>query len=141
MTGQAIFLPFIGMLVLTFAVWVLMYARRIPYMKRERIHPQRVATPHKVMAELPDEIQNPAYNLANLLQLPVIFYALCLYLYAVDAVDSVYVIAAWLFFVLRILHSIVQCTVNKVMLRFYVYSSSSVVLWFMLGRAAFAALR
>jgi hypothetical protein len=134
MSRDAIFVPFVGMLVLTFVVWVLLYMRRIAYMKRERIHPQRVTTPEKYKALVPEEINYPANNLANLFELPVVFYALCLYLYVADKVDPVYVAAAWLFFVFRMAHSFVHCTFNRVYLRFYLYATAGVALWFMLGR-------
>jgi hypothetical protein len=45
------------------------------------------------------------------------------------------VIAAWLFVALRILHSYVHCTSNRVMLRFQLYVAASLALWFMLARA------
>ena len=44
MSDTSIFLPVLAMAVLTFAVWWRMYFMRIGQMKRERIHPQRVAT-------------------------------------------------------------------------------------------------
>lgn len=136
MQGKEIFLPFFGMLLLTFAVWVLMYVRRIRFLMANRIHAQRLATPGKVEQIIPDEIQYPAYNLRNLFELPVVFYALCLYLYVTGNVDAVFVSAAWVFFGFRVVHSAVQCTVNIVMLRFLVYMASALALWFMLLRAA-----
>ena len=123
------------MLLLTFAVWMLMYKRRVGYMKRERIHPQKVTTPEKFKQLVPEEVNYPANNLANLFELPVIFYVLCLYLYVVGQVDVIYVIAAWLFFGFRVAHSFVHCTFNRVYLRFYLYAASSIALWFMVGRA------
>jgi hypothetical protein len=134
MNGAEIFQPFIGMLVLTFVVWVYMYVLRISYSKRERIHPQRMTTPERGKALMPEEVCYPAYNLTNLFELPVIFYALCLTLYVTGNVDQVYVVAAWAFFVLRVLHSIVHCTVNRVYLRFFLYMGGALALWFMLGR-------
>lgn len=135
MNSDAIFQPFLGMLLLTFVVWLLLYKRRIGYMKRERIHPQKVTTPEKFRERAPEEINYPANNLANLFELPVVFYALCLYLYVSGQVDIVYVVAAWVFFVFRVAHSFVHCTFNRVYLRFYLYAAASVALWFMLGRA------
>ena len=134
MNSEAIFQPFLGMLLLTFAVWLLLYKRRIGYMKRERIHPQGFTTPDKGKAKLPDEVNYPAYNLANLFELPVVFYALCLYLYVTGQVDVIYVVAASLFFGFRVAHSFVHCTFNRVYLRFYLYAAAAVALWFMLGR-------
>jgi len=134
MQGSEIFVPFVGMLTLTFVVWVVLYVRRIAYMKKHRINPQESTTPEKGKALLPEYVNYPAYNLANLFELPVIFYAICLYLYVTGSVDQGYVIAAWVFFLLRVLHSIVHCTINRVMLRFQIYALSSLALWFMLGR-------
>jgi len=51
-----------------------------------------------------------------------------------------YVVAAWLFVIFRAAHSAVHCTVNIVMLRFYLYLASTLCVWFMAGRAAKAWL-
>ncbi len=136
MTGSEIFAPFTAMLVLTFAVWVYMYATRIRYMVSHRIDAQRMTTPDRAMELLPDSINYAAYNLRNLAELPVAFYALCLMLYVTGQVDAVYVAAAWAFFVFRALHSVVHCTFNRVIVRFGFYMLSALALWFMLLRAA-----
>jgi hypothetical protein len=80
-------------------------------------------------------VSNPSDNLRNLFELPVIFYALALYLYVAGRVDSPYLSMAWIFVVLRILHSLVHCTFNKVLLRFGIYVVSALVLWAMVLRA------
>jgi len=125
----------LGMMALTAVVWFVMYAKRIPAMKKARLPAQTYTIPDKIADHLPEAVNYPAYNLKNLFELPVLFYALCLYLYVAGYVDQAYLLAAWLFFVLRVIHSIVHCTKNIVMLRFYLYSASALVLWFMLGRA------
>ena len=139
MQDTEIFAPFFAMILLTLAVWTVMYIRRIGYLKANRVHAQRVATPEKVVQVIPEEIQYPANNLRNLLELPIIFYALCLYLFVTKNVDALYVIAAWSYVGLRAMHSVVQCTTNIVMRRFAVYMASSLVLWFMVFRAALGA--
>ncbi len=135
MSGNSIFHPMLGMMALTAVVWVAMYAKRIPAMKKARLPAQTYTIPDTISDHLPEAVNYPAYNLKNLFELPVLFYALCLYLYVTGLVDQIYLAAAWLFFVLRVLHSIVHCTKNIVMLRFYLYSAAALVLWFMLGRA------
>ena len=132
---ESIFLPMLGMMALTAIVWFVMYARRIPAMRKARLPAQTYTVPETISQHLPEAVNYPANNLKNLFELPVLFYALCLYLYATGHVDQIYVLAAWLFFILRVLHSIVHCTRNIVMLRFYLYSTAALVLWFMLGRA------
>ena len=130
-----ILLPFIGMMLLTFVVWVVMYRRRIGYLKTQRIHPQKLQTPEQLKALVPAEIEFPANNLRNLFELPVLFYALCLYVHATGTADWAYIGAAWLFLLLRCAHSFVHCTTNTVMTRFRLYALSSLALWFMLGHA------
>ncbi len=126
----------LGMMILTAIVWFFMYAKRIPAMKRARVPAQTYTTPEKAIELLPDSVNYPAYNLKNLFELPVLFYALCLVLYVTATVDLTYVVSAWVFFVFRVLHSFVHCTSNVVMLRFYLYCISALALWFMLVRAA-----
>jgi hypothetical protein len=84
-------------------------------------------------------VSNPSDNLKNLFELPTVFYALVLYLYATQQVDGTYLIAAWGFVVFRVLHSIVHCTFNHIPLRFALYVISSAALWLMVTRAAIAA--
>lgn len=128
--------PMIGMMLLTAIVWFYMYAKRIPAMKSARVPVQTYTIPEKVAELLPASVNYAAYNLKNLFELPVLFYGLCLMLYVTETVDTFYVVAAWAFLVFRVLHSIVHCTINIVMLRFYLYAAGALVLWFMLARAA-----
>jgi hypothetical protein len=140
MNGQAIFLPMLATMTLTAIVWFYMYARRIPAMRRAGVSVQTYTTPDTVTEHLPDEVNYSANNLKNLFEVPILYYGLCLYLFISGNVDTAYVIAAWLFFLLRLFHSIVHCTKNIVMLRFYLYSGAALALWFMLGRALIAEL-
>ena len=82
----------------------------------------------------PHDVSNPTDNFKNLFEIPVLFYLLTTYLYVVQQVDVTNLIAAWGFVFFRVLHSIVHCTVNIVMLRFYLYLSASLILWFIFIR-------
>jgi hypothetical protein len=62
-----------------------------------------------------------------------------LYLFVTAKVDETYLIAAWVFAGFRVLHSAVHCTVNIVMLRFWLYCIAALALWFMVVRAAWGA--
>lgn len=134
MPAEAIFQPFAGMLLLTLLVWLLLYKRRIGYMRANRIHPQKVSTPDTRELLLQGAVSFPAHNFRNLLELPVMFYAACLYVYVTGSVDAAYVYAAWWFFLFRIVHSVIHCTNNRVYWRFYAYAVSSLGLWFMVAR-------
>ena len=136
---HAIFLPALAMVVLTIAVWLRMYATRIGEMKRERIHPQAVATSAQMAARLSDT--RAADNFRNLFELPVLFY-LALVVAAMTAQTGVAVLSlAWSFVALRVLHSWIHCTYNKVMHRFKAYLAGGVVLWALWAVLAVGLLR
>jgi hypothetical protein len=135
----AIFGPFFATMLLTLVVWVYMYARRIPFLTNSGIEPNSI-TALELARMSPPEVANPSDNLKNLFEIPTLFYAVALYLFATNQVDFVYVVAGWVFAVFRILHSAVHCTVNIVMLRFYLYLISTLAVWFIVIRAALAWL-
>lgn len=137
MNDQAIFVPMLLNMALTAVVWFTMYVRRISAMRTAKLSVQTYTTPAKIDEYLPEAVNYPANNLKNLFELPVLFYGLCLYLFVSGNVDTGYVSAAWVFFATRVLHSLVHCTLNIVMLRFYCYVAGAFALWFMLARALF----
>jgi len=139
MKPDLIFQPMLVMMGLTLIVWVYMYARRIPFITQSGLRPDQV-TPAELARLSPPSVSNPSDNLKNLFELPTVFYAIALYLHAVGQVDGVYVVLAWVFVGFRILHSAVHCTVNIVLLRFWLYAISAVALWVMVVRAAWRAV-
>ncbi len=136
MTQDAIFGPFFAILFLTLLVWVYMYIRRINFITIRKIRPQDLTVPGALAQILPPSVSNPSDNLKNLFEIPVLFYALVLYLFITKQVDSVYVNAAWVFVVFRALHSAVHCTFNLIVLRFYLYLFATIAVWFIAVRAA-----
>jgi len=131
---SAIFGPVFAMIGLTFLVWTYMYARRIPFI--QSLDPQIQLTPARLAELSPPAVATPSDNLKNLFEIPVIFYALALYLFAMGRVDGTYVGAAWIFAVFRALHSAVHCTVNIILVRFALYCVSALAVWFIAARAA-----
>jgi hypothetical protein len=138
MTQAAIFSPFFATMFLTLLVWVYMYMRRISFINSQKLRPNELAAPGVLAQISPPSVSNPSDNLKNLFEIPVLFYALVLYLFATQQVDTVYVTAGWVFVVFRVLHSVVHCTFNLIMLRFYLYLIATLAVWFIALRAAFA---
>jgi hypothetical protein len=134
MTQTAIFGPFLAMLGLTLAVWLFTFARRIPFIRS--LGEVDLSVPGELARLSPASVSNPSDNLKNLFELPVVFYAISLYLFATGQADATYLAAGWVFFVFRVLHSAIHCSFNHIMLRFGVYFIASVALWFMVLRAA-----
>jgi len=138
MEQKAIFGPFFATMLLTFVVWVYMYVRRIRFITSSNLSPGDLSKPGELARLSPAAISNPSDNLKNLFEIPVLFYALALYLFVTRQVDATYVTGAWVFVAFRVLHSAVHCTINIVMLRFYLYLISTLAVWFMLARAMHA---
>jgi hypothetical protein len=139
MKQTAIFAPFFLMMLLTLIVWFYMYAKRIPFIQNGKIDINRL-TPAELARMSPPSVSNPSDNLKNLFEIPTLFYGVTLYLFVTHNVDAVYLAAAWVFAAFRMLHSAVHCTINIVILRFWLYAISTLVLWFMIIRAALGVL-
>ena len=135
MDQSAIFAPVFVMICLTMVVWVYMYIRRITFFRTHQIDPEKI-TPADFAQLSPPAVYNPSDNLKNLFEIPVLFYVLAFYLFVTDQVDMSYLIASYIFVSFRVLHSIIHCSINIVMLRFFVYVTSTVSLWFIAIRAA-----
>ena len=139
MSGKEIFYPMLAMVALTLAVWLRLYIVRIPEMRRLRIHPQSVATSAQKSARLVDT--RAADNFVNLLEVPVLFYLALVVAHQTAQVTPLVLGLAWAFVAGRVLHSLIQCTYNKVMHRFAVYSISTTVAWALWAVLAAGLLR
>lgn len=139
MNQQAIFAPIFVMFLLTLTVWIYMYARRIPFIIKNNFPPEKMR-PLEFARLSPPTVSNPSDNLKNLFELPLLFYALGNYLFMTSQVDRFYVLLSWIFVSFRILHSLVHCTINRVLLRFYLYLTAAVALWLMILRAGWQYL-
>lgn len=76
----------------------------------------------------PDEAQWPSHNYNHLMEQPTIFYAIVLTLVLMDMGHGINVWLAWGYVALRIVHSIVQSTVNIVAIRFTIFFLASLCL-------------
>jgi hypothetical protein len=139
MDQTEIFRPFCATMLLTLVVWVYMYGRRLPFIFSSGLDPKQM-TPLELARLSPPQVSNPSDNLKNLFELPTVFYVVVLYIYVTNQVDTAYLWAAWGFFLFRALHSAVHCTFNFIPLRFALYVISAGALWFIVLRAARAAM-
>ena len=138
MKQSVIFAPFFTMMLLTLVVWFYMYSKRIPFLQTSRTNLNKL-TPAELARISPPAVANPSDNLKNLFELPTLFYGVVLYLFVTNSVDTVFLAAAWIFVAFRILHSAVHCTINIVLVRFWLYCFGALTLWFMIIRAAWSA--
>lgn len=136
---QQLITPILLLIIWSLIIWVIMYARRIPAMHAAKINPQDAAHPG-ALDSLPPKVRAGADNYNHLMEQPTIFYALALLVMHMDVQCSVILICAWAYVILRILHSLVQITSNRVILRFGLFALSSLVLMVMAGMTVWHSL-
>jgi len=124
---HAMLTPVLALIAWTLIIWTWMYALRIPAMQAAQINPQDAAHPGS-LSVLPAAVRQVADNYNHLHEQPTVFYALAFYCVLAGTGDETNVALAWIYVALRVLHSLIQCTVNKVMLRFSVFVLCSLVL-------------
>ena len=87
---------------------------------------------------IPDQINWKAHNYAHLMEQPTIFYAIVLALAVMGFDHPINVMLAWGYVVLRIVHSIVQATINVVAIRLSLFALSTLCLAALTFHAAMA---
>ncbi|MEW6997444.1 MAPEG family protein [Colwelliaceae bacterium BS250] len=132
--------PVILLMLLTMCVWLYMYYLRIGFSLKNKINAQNLSSPEKCNSLLPDVVNQPSNNFKNLFEAPVIFYVVCVLLVVTNNSDMVFVYLAWAYVALRIIHSLIHCTFNNVMARFFTYFISSIVMWVMVCKFAYISL-
>jgi len=129
MTSTTFLTPVLGLIIWTLLIWVLMYARRIPAMQAMKMNPEKAKSPDgKWKEELPLSVQASAHNYNHLLEQPTIFYALMFYITLTSQMSSSLFYAAWIYVALRVLHSFVQVSSGKVIVRFSLFTLSTLTL-------------
>jgi hypothetical protein len=132
--------PVVALVAWTLIMFIWMYITRLSAMKRAGISLKgRVGTRGGALeGVIPDQANWKAHNYNHLMEQPTIFYAivLALALMHFDAPINVYL--AWGYVVLRIVHSLIQATVNVVTWRFLVFILATLCL---IGLTTHAALR
>ena len=122
----------LGLLTIVMTIW--MFATRIPAMSRLGIDPQKAQDTIRLLDMLPPEVNRISNNYNHLFEQPTLFYAIAVGIAAAGHVDALHVQCAWAYTVARILHSLVQATVNIVLVRFGLFLLSWVALAVMIVR-------
>ena len=114
----------------TMVMWVWMYVTRIPAMTAAKVDADELVRQGGPSLDqlLPAKTQWKAHNYNHLHEAPTVFYAVALALALIGQGDGLNATLAWAYVGLRIVHSLVQATINKVMVRFLIFALSSLVL-------------
>lgn len=140
MIGMDILQPVVALLAWTMVMWVWMYATRIPAMTKAGIDGTKMvgSTGSSLRAQLPDTVSWKADNYNHLHEAPTLFYAVAIVLAIIGQGDGFNTQLAWAYVGLRVAHSIVQATINRVLLRFALFALSSLVLMALILHAGIA---
>ncbi|MEM7666733.1 MAG: MAPEG family protein [Pseudomonadota bacterium] len=138
MIGMQILQPAVALMIWTMIIWAWMYATRIPAMQKAQIDAVRLigTTGASLREKLPEKVSWKADNYNHLHEAPTLFYAVAVVLAILGAGDGMSAFLAWIYTGLRVVHSLVQVTANKVMVRFVLFLLSSVVLIVLIVKAA-----
>lgn len=140
MENSPILQPVVALILWTMVMWFWMYVTRIPAMNKAKIDiPNMSGGKGTDLDELlPPEVQWKAHNYNHLLTEPTLFYAVCVVLALVGKGDGMNLTIAWVYVGLRVLHSLIQATVNRIMYRFTVFLLSSLCIIALAIHAAMA---
>ena len=125
--------PVMALVAWSLVIWLWMYVQRIPAMQKAGIKPQDARFPGS-LDKLPDMARQAADNYNHLMEQPTIFYAAALAIQAAGHADDIGVKLAWAYVAVRVLHSLLQVTLNLVAVRFLLFVISTGVLATMVVR-------
>ncbi|MGN6356333.1 MAG: MAPEG family protein [Novosphingobium sp.] len=137
MIGAGTLPPVVALAAWTMVMWAWMYATRIPALNATKLDLDELARDPATSLDdvLPVGVQWKAHNYNHLHEAPTVFYAVAIVLAVIGQGDGFNAQLAWAYVALRVIHSLVQATVNKVMWRFVLFLLSSMVLIGLVVRA------
>ena len=127
MDQLALLTPVLVLIIWTFIIFLIMAFGRVSFMN----NPQDAADSKDYKNQLPAWVNRTADNYNHLFEQPVAFYAVTLTIALVNSFDSLIVQLAWAYVLIRIIHSLVQLTINIVLVRFFLFASGWLIIAFM----------
>ena len=128
--------PMLGLVVVTFVVWLLTLVVRNAAVIRGLV-PVEYFKDNQPAPSV-ERLERPARTFNNLMQVPTLFYVVCLLMMVGKHADEAQVVLAWTFVLLRAAHAAVYILVNSIPYRFAVWVSSFVtlmVIWYRFAAA------
>jgi hypothetical protein len=132
--------PMVLLIAWTLVMLLWMLATRLPAMKAAGVDMGVLVGTKASDADraLPAQAQWKAHNYNHLMEQPTLFYAVCAVLALSGTGNGINASIAWAYVGLRIAHSLVQATSNRVRWRFILFMMSSMMLAALTLHAAIA---
>lgn len=134
MRTESIFMPMMALVAWTFIIMLYMAYKRWGAGFAGRL--KRGEFKVGESADVPVDVRLAGRNFMNLFEVPVLFYVLCLAAAVIHGVSGSLVAMAWIYVALRVVHSLIHVTYNKIMHRFSIYALSNFLLlamWVMIA--------
>jgi hypothetical protein len=133
--NTAILYPVFALVAWTFLILIYLAKARIT----SRIHPKEFR--YGESSVVPAHVSIPNRNYMNLLELPILFYVVCVMLFSAGVTSNAILGLAWAYVALRVMHSLIHLTYNNVLHRLAVFAASNFVLASMWVNAGAILLR
>ncbi len=128
MTIQAVLLRLFVQVLLRVVLLFWTGSGRVGSIRRGEVHPRDVALREPNWGKDETQVANAFHNQ---LELPVLFYVLTILAWITKQADLLFVVLAWVFVLLRVLHVFVHVTSNRMGPRFAAFAASAIVLLIM----------
>lgn len=131
MTTPAILHPAILYPVFALALWTSLVLLLIPITRFRSGRRREIVVNDFKYGEsptVPPHVSIPNRNYMNLLEMPMLFYVVCLLIYVTGGASTAMATTAWAYVALRVLHSAIHLTYNRVVHRLGVFAVSNAVL-------------
>jgi len=125
MSNQAVLLPLLVQVALTFAIGFRMAAGRVAAVRARKVHPRQIALREP---NWPPQLMQLQNAFLNQFEMPVLFYLLTVLALITRTGDLWFVVPAWIFVALRLAHAFVHVTSNRVPRRGLLFIAGAVVL-------------
>jgi hypothetical protein len=125
MRQEAVFVPMSALALWTGCMVFMVGFSRIRAVKAGRV--RRGAFRLGESPDVPDDVTVWNRNLMNLLEMPLLFYVVSIAFYVTHQVTPRVVTLAWIYLALRVAHSLVHVTANRILVRLTCYAASNVV--------------
>ena len=127
MDQLALLTPVLTLIIWTFIIFLIMAFGRVSFMN----NPQDAAESKDYKDNLPAWVNRTADNYNHLFEQPVAFYAVTLSIALINNFNILVVQLAWAYVLIRVIHSLVQLTINIVLVRFFLFASGWLIIAFM----------
>ncbi|MDR0702593.1 MAG: MAPEG family protein [Azoarcus sp.] len=132
MDSASIFLPSLSLMLGTYLVLVLIPWQRFRSYFRHEVGPEDFKCGES--NRVPEAVLRPNRVFMNLLEMPVMFYAVSTMIFVTGRVDGIFIALAWCYVGLRAVHALVFLIRNSIFFRFLSFGISNVALLAMLIR-------